>query len=139
MKMRGWTLLIPMLVAGALAAASQSNALAQKRRPPDPPPPIPRIESGTAKPRPTPFGPMRQQDRRYQEPAFGRGYSDGYKRGIDDSRDRDRYDAVGHGDYRRGDAGYSRDYGSRDAYRNNYRAGFRQGYEEGYRAGEQRR
>ena len=37
--------------------------------------------------------------------------------------------------YRRGDAGYSNDYGSRDAYKNNYRAGFRQGYDEGYRDG----
>jgi hypothetical protein len=73
--------------------------------------------------------------RGYQEQAFARGYSDGFRRGHDDGRDRDRYDPVRERDYRNGDQGYSRSYGSRDAYRNNYRAGFRQGYEEGYRDG----
>jgi len=68
-----------------------------------------------------------------QEPATARGYSDGYRRGLNDGRDRDRYDPVGNGDYRSGDPGYSRSYGSRDSYRVNYRAGFRQGYEDGYR------
>ena len=81
-----------------------------------------------------------QQDRRnerrgYQEPASARGYADGFQRGLDDGRDRDRYDPVGSRDYRSADQGYYRDYGARDAYRNNYRSGFRQGYEEGYRAG----
>jgi hypothetical protein len=70
-----------------------------------------------------------------QEPASARGYSDGFKRGLDDGRSGDRYDAVGSREYRTGDAGYYREYGSRDAYRNNYRAGFRQGYEDGYRDG----
>ena len=73
--------------------------------------------------------------RGYQDPAFARGYSDGWEHGADDRRDRDRYDPVRHGDYRDGDEGYNRSYGSRDAYKNNYRAGFRQGYEEGYRNG----
>jgi hypothetical protein len=73
--------------------------------------------------------------RGYQDPAFARGYSDGWDHGAEDQRDRDRYDPVRHGDYRDGDDGYSRSYGSRDAYKNNYRAGFRQGYEEGYRNG----
>jgi flagellar biosynthesis/type III secretory pathway protein FliH len=73
--------------------------------------------------------------RGYQDPAFARGYSDGWDHGADDRRDRDRYDPVRHGDYRGGDDGYSRSYGSKDAYKNNYRAGFRQGYEEGYRNG----
>jgi hypothetical protein len=77
--------------------------------------------------------------RGYQEPAAARGYSDGYEKGLDDGRDRDRYDPVRHGDYRSGDEGYYREYGSRDAYRNNYRAGFRQGYEDGYRDGAARR
>ena len=71
----------------------------------------------------------------YQEPASARGYSDGYEKGVDDSRDRDRYDPVGHKDYRDGDNGYYREYGPKDAYKNNYRAGFRQGYEDGYRDG----
>lgn len=73
--------------------------------------------------------------RGYQDPAFARGYSDGWEHGDDDRRDRDRYDPVRHGDYRDGDDGYNRSYGSRDAYKNNYRAGFRQGYEQGYRNG----
>ena len=73
--------------------------------------------------------------RGYQDPAFARGYSDGWEKGADDREDRDRYDPVRHGDYRDGDEGYNRSYGSRDAYKNNYRSGFRQGYEEGYRNG----
>ena len=71
----------------------------------------------------------------YQDPAFARGYSDGFERGLDDGRDRDRYDPVRHRDYRDADDGYFRDYGPKQAYENNYRAGFRQGYEEGYRDG----
>jgi hypothetical protein len=78
------------------------------------------------------FGPQ-QRSGGYQEPAYARGYSDGYRQGTDDGRDRDRYDPVGHRDYRDADQGYYRSYGSRDAYRNNYRAGYREGYEEGYR------
>jgi hypothetical protein len=70
-----------------------------------------------------------------QEPAAARGYADGYQRGVDDGRDKDRYDAVGHANYKSADAGYDVKYGSKDAYRNNYRAGFRQGYEDGYRDG----
>lgn len=75
----------------------------------------------------------------YQEPAFARGYSDGWEKGIDDRRDRDRYDPSRHGDYKDGDNGYDRNYGSKDAYKNNYRAGFRQGYEDGYRGSSYRR
>jgi hypothetical protein len=71
--------------------------------------------------------------RGYQEPAFARGYSDGWEQGLEDARDRDRYDPVRHGDYRSADQGYQRSYGSKDAYKNNYRSGFRQGYENGYR------
>jgi len=77
--------------------------------------------------------------RGYQDPAFARGYSDGWERGTDDRRDRDRYDPVRHGKYRSADDGYSRAYGSRDAYKNNYRSGFRQGYEEGFRTGARHR
>jgi flagellar biosynthesis/type III secretory pathway protein FliH len=77
--------------------------------------------------------------RGYQEPAISRGYSDGYAKGVDDGRDRDRYDAVGHREYRSADNGYYRDYGSKDTYKNNYRDGFRQGYEDGYRDGNRTR
>jgi len=73
--------------------------------------------------------------RGYQDPAFSRGYSDGWEQGAKDLRGRDRYDPARHGDYRDGDQGYNKSYGSKDSYKNNYRAGFRQGYEEGYRNG----
>jgi hypothetical protein len=73
--------------------------------------------------------------RAYGEPATARGYADGYQAGRRDARDGDRYDPVGNRSYRNGDPGYSRDYGSRDAYKNNYRNGFRQGYDAGYRDG----
>ena len=82
-------------------------------------------------------GPRAQ--RGYQEPAFARGYSDGWEQGANDGRDRDRYDPAGHRQYRNADYGYDRGYGSKDAYKNNYRSGFRQGYEEGYRDGNRRR
>lgn len=77
----------------------------------------------------------RNGPRGYQEPAFARGYSDGWQQGVEDGRDRDRYDPVRHGDYKHADKGYERNYGSKDAYKNNYRSGFRQGYDEGYRNG----
>jgi flagellar biosynthesis/type III secretory pathway protein FliH len=75
----------------------------------------------------------------YQEPAVARGYSEGYERGLDDGKDHDRYDPVRHSDYREAEQGFKREYGSKDAYRNNYRTGFRQGYEDGYREGARRR
>jgi hypothetical protein len=75
----------------------------------------------------------------YQDPAFARGYSEGFERGLDDGRDRDRYDPVRHRDYRDADDGYFRDYGPKQTWENNYRAGFRQGYEEGYRDANRRR
>lgn len=71
--------------------------------------------------------------RGYQDPAYARGYSDGWDKGLEDGRDRDRYDPVRHGDYKDADNGYDRSYGSKDAYKNNYRSGFRQGYESAYR------
>lgn len=79
--------------------------------------------------------PGKQAPRSYEEPAFARGYAEGYQRGLEDGRRKERYDPVGSRDYREGDRGYSASYGSRDGYKTNYRAGFRQGYEDGYRAG----
>jgi hypothetical protein len=90
-------------------------------------------------PPPGVFGSQQQRPGGYQEPAYARGYSDGYRQGTDDGRGRDGYDPVGHRDYRDADGGYYGAYGSRDAYRNNYRAGFREGYEDGYRDGTGRR
>ena len=88
-------------------------------------------------------GPTSSASRRvrpgYQDPAYARGYSEGYEKGVDDGRDRDRYDPVRHRDYRSADEGYSKQYGSKEAYENNYRSGFRQGYEAGYRDGTRKR
>jgi hypothetical protein len=82
----------------------------------------------------------RDVDRRggVNEPAYARGYADGFDKGRDDFKDRHRYDALRHGDYRDGDNGYDRDYGSKDAYKQYYREGFRSGYEDGYRGSDRR-
>src|SRR5688500_19054049 len=140
MSRHGWTLvLVAALLAGigpapATAAGQVIRPVQDRERRPDGPRGVPRV---TPRPAPERNVPWRPADRRgsYQEPAFSRGYADGVARGTADRRDRDRYDPVGHSDYRRGDQGYYREDGSRDAYRNNYRAGFREGYDEGYRTG----
>jgi hypothetical protein len=64
--------------------------------------------------------------------AFQTGFTDGYEAGLDDGRDRRRFDPVGEGRYRSGDRGYRGDYGTRDAYKFRYREAFREGYESGY-------
>jgi hypothetical protein len=71
--------------------------------------------------------------KKFEEPAFARGYEAGKARGLADAKDGERYDPVASREYRDGDRGYIASYGSRDAYKSNYRAGFRQGYEDGYR------
>jgi hypothetical protein len=71
--------------------------------------------------------------KKFEEPAFARGYEAGRARGVADAKDGERYDPVASREYRDGDRGYTASYGSRDAYKSNYRAGFRQGYEDGYR------
>lgn len=65
--------------------------------------------------------------------ARERGLSDGYEKGREDGRDRDRFDPRRHKWYREGDRGYRREYGPRDAYERVYREAFMQGYERGYR------
>ena len=72
-------------------------------------------------------------DRVDQEPAYARGYADGFRCAQDDRQNNRKYDPVGHREYRDGDQGFSESYGSRDAYKDNYRAGFRAGYDAGYR------
>lgn len=64
------------------------------------------------------------------------GFSDGYERGLEDARDRDRYDPVRHGHYRSADHGYNSSYGSRERYKNEFREAFRSGYDAGYRDGQ---
>jgi hypothetical protein len=75
----------------------------------------------------------RQGVKKYEEPAYARGYADGLAKGRADGGSHERYDPVGSREYRGAEEGYQASYGSRDAYKNNYRAGFRQGYEDGYR------
>ncbi|HSC27108.1 MAG TPA: hypothetical protein VLD67_07530 [Vicinamibacterales bacterium] len=81
---------------------------------------------------------------RYQYPGqygYGYGFSwareaglrDGYQKGREDARDRDRFDPVRHSWYRSGDRGYKREYGPKEQYENAYREAFRDGYERGYR------
>ena len=67
--------------------------------------------------------------------AFRAGRDDGYEAGLNDARDRRRYDPVGERRYRSGDRGYDRRFGPRDAYRATYRDGFRSGYDQGFRDG----
>ena len=70
-----------------------------------------------------------------QDYAFSNGYRDGYEKGFDDARDRDRYDLRRHRRYRDGDNGYRREYSmGRNQYRDVYRRGFVSGYDDGYRA-----
>jgi hypothetical protein len=79
------------------------------------------------------FGMLPLAGRGSEEPAFARGYADGLRHAQDDRRERRGYDPVAHRDYRDADQGFSRSYGTVEAYRNNYRAGFRAGYDAGYR------
>ena len=81
----------------------------------------------------------RAPGRAYQEPAFTRGYSDGFRHAQEDRQDGRGYDPVGHREYREADQGFYGSYGSREAYKDNYRAGFRAGYDAGYRDGSGRR
>jgi hypothetical protein len=68
--------------------------------------------------------------------AFSNGYRDGYEKGFDDARDRDRYDPRRHRRYRDGGNGYRHEYPmGRDRYRDVYRRGFLDGYDAGYRDG----
>ena len=86
-------------------------------------------------PRARPWAVRRSRRGVYNEPAYARGYAEGFDKGREDWEDRDRYDPVRHREYRDGDRGYNDNYGSRDLYKQNYREGFREGYEDGYRGG----
>jgi hypothetical protein len=65
--------------------------------------------------------------------AYDRGYRDGVDEGRKAGRGNDRYDPYREKDYRGGDAGYNRRYGTKDAYQHAYRGGFLAGYDQGYR------
>jgi hypothetical protein len=67
--------------------------------------------------------------------AFENGFAEGYRAGVDDRRDNDRFQPTDHDAYQDGDRGYERRYGERDQYRADYRDGFHAGYTRGYREG----
>lgn len=67
--------------------------------------------------------------------AFSFGYQDGYEKGMEDLRNRNRYDLIRHRWYRDGDRHYNNRYGSREDYKRVYREGFRNGYETAYLRG----
>ena len=107
-----------VLTLALVAAAASADAQGRGRgRFGAPPPGAPGVTAGRAN----------------QEPAYARGYADGYRHAQEDREDRRSYDPVTHRDYREADQGFYRSYGSLDAYKNNYRAGFRAGYDAGYR------
>jgi hypothetical protein len=64
--------------------------------------------------------------------AYQTGLNDGYEAGLNDARNRRRFDPISEGRYRDGDRGYERYYGAREAYKNNYRIAFREGYSRGF-------
>jgi hypothetical protein len=74
----------------------------------------------------------------YQDIAYSRGFDDGYRRGLDAARDGDRYDVRRERQYRSGDNGYNRRYGSRNQWQQAYRNGFSSGYDRGFRDGRYR-
>ncbi len=67
--------------------------------------------------------------------AFEYGFADGYKAGVEDVRDNDRFEPTDHDAYRDGDRGFERRYGEHEVYRVEYRDGFHAGYTRGYREG----
>lgn len=68
--------------------------------------------------------------------AQSNGYEDGYRKGLDDGRDRDRFDPHRYREYRNGNRGYRGEYGPKSAYQQAFRSGFERGYGEGYRDGQ---
>ena len=64
--------------------------------------------------------------------AFDIGRRDGFEKGQEDARDRDRYDPRRHKWYRDAERGYENRYGSKDRYRDEYRRGFVAGYQQAY-------
>ena len=70
----------------------------------------------------------------YYSPGFDNGVREGFEKGVDDARDRDRYEPRAQKWYREGDRHYKNEYGPREQYKDEYRRGFLAGYEQGYRS-----
>ena len=60
--------------------------------------------------------------------AYQRGFRDGERLGEEDARRNRAFNAQSHREYREADAGYDRNDGSRDRYRDEFRRGFTEGY-----------
>ena len=77
------------------------------------------------------YGYPQGRDQRFVS-AFDIGRRDGFEKGQEDARDRDRYDPRRHKWYRDAERGYENRYGSKDRYRDEYRRGFVAGYQQAY-------
>jgi hypothetical protein len=64
--------------------------------------------------------------------AYNEGYQRGLRSGEDDFRRGESFNYTDESDFRRGDIGYRREYGSVDLYRNQFRRGFETGYRDGF-------
>ena len=64
--------------------------------------------------------------------AYNEGYQRGVRSGDEDGRRGESFSFSDESDFRRADAGYRREYGNVDWYRNEFRRGFEQGYRTGY-------
>jgi hypothetical protein len=77
-------------------------------------------------------GPRGGYDRDIERRAYDIGYRDGVRAGERDGRSGRQFSFNRHDEWRDGDDGYRRDYGSRDFYRRSFRTGFESGYAEAY-------
>ena len=66
------------------------------------------------------------------QPAYREGYERGARAGDEDLRRGQAFNFTDEGDYRDGDSGYRREYGSREWYRNEFRRGYQDGYRVAY-------
>lgn len=128
--MRSTFRLTPWLLAASLVALAPSTVGAQGRA-------VPRDQYPG---RPYPSYPYPGDSGRwggygygYQTPGFDNGFSDGYREGLDDARDRDPYEPERDKRYRKADHGYDKRYGPKEYYKRDYRDGYRRGYDRGYR------
>lgn len=72
-------------------------------------------------------------ERRAASTATAEGYARGFSAGEEDARRGRAYEFADEADYRRGDAEYRAQYGSRDRYRDEFRQAYADGYAAGYR------
>lgn len=64
--------------------------------------------------------------------AYDNGFREGLQEGDKDGRGRDQFEYRDERDFQRADAGYHRDLGDAERYRQSFRAGFVDGYRQAY-------